>query len=413
MEMKILKKFASGLNWLVSLIWAKEVVCLLIVMVLLLLGGVVCVAKNSAWSFDFCIWSDAFIRLFSVDRASGHWLTMVFFFVAWLVGGGALVSVMVGQYNKNINGGFRRWKFLVGNHVVVLGWDDGILMELVSELDSRNEDGSIKDCYIVTNQSVSELGKVLKSTGIKSFYIYKGVYDDNKEWSEYLKVANAKRIFIAGEKDEDAHDARVRILYDKVRQEVIGKAGMIRVNIHDFGLARKLIAKDPKTYENFHTNWAEALWDKLSLAEGLGQFDLYVIGFGAMGKAVALSAIQRYPPEIIYVSDDDKKKLAEERGRFVAQFKHLIGGIKFIGWKTALGQIEKLNGKPTVIVVAKKRSEKGMFCMMDILAQLGAPVAGNIKLALDQEVDGYNAESDIDMDIGNVKIQLFGMKKGC
>ena len=411
--MKMLRWLLSTANWLVSIIWAKEVRYLLVVMFLLLFGGVVCIARLNAWDFSAETWADSFIRLFSVERASGHWLTMIFFFVAWLVGGGALVSVMVGQYNKNINGGFRRWKLLVGKHVVVLGWDDGILMELVSEVSVLNEDGSRKECYIVTKQDTQELDKILKSAGIKVFYIYKGVYDDSKEWLENLKINSAARVFIAGEKAEDAHDARVQILYDKVRPEVNGKLGKIRVNIHDFGLARKLIAKDPKTYKNFHTNWADALWDKLSLAKGLNTFDLYIVGFGAMGKAVALSAIQRFPPKIIYVSDDDKKKLAEERGRFVAQFKRLISNIKFIGWATALGQIAKLNGNSTVIVVAKKRSEKGMFCMMDVLAQLGDPVPGNVRLALDQEVDGYSVDPDVDKFIENTGIQLFGMKKGC
>ena len=137
------------------------------------------------------IWSNAFVSLFSVEKAAAHWFPMVLFFVAWLIGGGGLVSVLVGQYNKNTAGGFRRWRWLVRNHIVVLGWDDGILAELARVVRENK-----RDCYVVTNQNVSELGELLESAGIKDYCIYKGDYDNQQEWLNNLRLRAAKKVFI-------------------------------------------------------------------------------------------------------------------------------------------------------------------------------------------------------------------------
>lgn len=446
-------KWGGGkLNWLVSLVRSKDIGYLVGLMVVLLFVGLLdevcrdwgmCFPKTGAKGGEYFRevminlkphLISAFVHVFSPERAAERWLPMVLYFVAWLIGGGVLVSVLVGQYSKNKAGGFRRWHWLVWNHVVVLGWDDGILTDLKQAV----SDGK-HDCYIVTKQNVSELSQLLASAGVKKFYIYKGDYDNPAEWKENLNIREAFAVFIAGERDEPAHDARVRLLFDKVKDVCRGsvrggerteskeegrdetgggkcspRTPKLQVNIHDFGLAQRLAANDPETYGNFHMNWAGALWDQLKMADGLGGFSLYVIGFGAMGKAVAISAIERFPPKAIYVSDDDKKKLNEEKVRFKTQFEHLKDRVEFIPeWSDALTRIKNSQDSPSVIVVAKKRSEKGLLCMMDIIAQLGSPEPDKTRLALDQEVDGYSVDSDIDLQLGNFTVKVFGMKKGC
>lgn len=430
---RIGKRLLVAINWSLSLVMTKEVLFLALIIAFLVTLGVI----PSCWryfgsgqrcaSWVDCIvtiagfFADSFSDLFNVEAVRGSVLKMLIFFVAWLVGGGALVSIMVGQFNRNVAGDFRRWRHLIGNHIVVLGWDDGVLMELVGMLQDCQA-----ECFIVTKNRVADVERLLRSAGIGDgrIQIYRGDYDDEQEWKFNLKIDQAVKILIAGESDEDAHDARVLILFDKVQKYLASKDKHIetKVNIHDFGLAYRLSSNAPTVYENFHMRWANALWGTLKLANDLPSFDLYIVGFGAMGKAVALEAINRNLPfNKIYVTDDDAKKLGEERVRFFAQFakfnekiEKMIEKIEYREtWDKVLEGIKTLNEKNVVFVVAKRRSEKGLLCMMDIIAQLRCTNADNIRLALDQEVDGYSVDSDIDMKIGSASVQLFGMKRGC
>ena len=424
---RIGKRLLVAINWSLSLVMTKEVLFLALIIAFLVTLGVI----PSCWryfgsgqrcaSWVDCIvtiagfFADSFFDLFNVEAARGSVLKMLIFFVAWLVGGGALVSIMVGQFNRNVAGDFRRWRHLVGNHIVVLGWDDGVLMQLVGMLQDCQA-----ECFIVTKNRVADVERLLRSAGIGDgrIQIYRGDYDDEQEWKFNLKIDQAVKILIAGESDEDAHDARVLILFDKVQKYLVSKDKQhieTKVNIHDFGLAYRLISNAPAVYENFHMRWANALWGTLKLANGLPSFDLYIVGFGAMGKAVALEAIIRnLPVKKIYVTDDDAKKLGEERVRFSAQFAQFNDKIEYREtWDKELEGIKTLDAKNVVFVVAKRRSEKGLLCMMDIIAQLGCHITDNTRLALDQEVDGYSVDSDIDMQIGSASVQLFGMKRGC
>lgn len=374
------------------------------------------------------IWSNAFVSLFSVEKAAEHLFPMFLFFVAWLIGGGGLVSVLVGQYNKNTAGGFRRWSWLVRNHIVVLGWDDGILAELAREV-YKNK----RDCYVVTGQNVSELGKLLESAGIKDYCIYKGNYDNQKEWLNNLRLRAAEKVFIMGERDEEAHDARVQILFEKIRRSLGAETG-IKVNIHDFGLAKKLIRNDKDgVYINFHVRWAKAFWEGLINSGLSADYSLFVVGFGAMGKAIVLEATTSHTvpvPKSIFVTDDDSEKPGKgdhpkksdkfeaEKSRFLAQFPDVGGKIDFESdWATGLKKIVAANnGENAVIVVSKKRSEKGILCMMEIISKMGDAIPTNTRLALSQEVEGYvsgREDEDVMRIGGDVKIQLFGMKKGC
>ncbi len=481
----ILRAPVRLLNWFWWYFGTKEIGYLALIMAVVLFLGALNAGRHVCTCTGGCIclcplsrggvWIESFVSLFSAEKASQNWVTMLLFLVTWLVGGGALVSVMVGRFYKKVAGELRWWPWLVDDHIVVLGWDDGVLMELVNELKSKNPPSK---CYVITSRPVKEIERSFESARIStsSICVYHGNYDDEREWKDNLRVRNAKRVFIMGEHEEDAHDARVRILFEKVNQEV-GKGNddsdKIRVNIHDFGLARELTKMNEKVYENFHLNWANVLTDKLKgWSKGKG-FDLYIVGFGAMGKAVAITSVEKNLPQAIFVSDDDDKKLEDEKNRFIHQFADVSGGldsgnsesgsslaagggavdvvtstpqgnrvtfngvsIAFIDeWDQALKQMkeifdynkksednnqasgddsQKCDKKNIAIVVAKKRSEKGMLCMMDVIRQLEKDCSNAVWLALDQEVDGYSVDSNMKMCIGNkIPVHLFGMKRGC
>ena len=52
--------------------------------------------------------------------------------------------------------------------------------------------------------------------------------------------------------------------------------------------------------------------------------------------------------------------------------------------------------------------------MMDVIRQLEKDCSDDVWLALDQEVDGYSVDSNMQMFIGNnMPVHLFGMKRGC
>lgn len=468
------------LNWFWWFFGTKEIGYLALIMALVLFLGAINAGRDVCTCTGGCIclcplsrsgvWIESFVSLFSAEKASQNWVTMFLFLVTWLVGGGALVSVMVGRFYKKVAGELRWWPWLVDDHIVVLGWDDGVLMELVHELKS---DTPPSKCYVITSRPVKEIERSFESARISTsrICVYHGSYDDEREWKDNLRVRNAKRVFIMGEHEEDAHDARVRILFEKVNQEV-GKGNddsdKIRVNIHDFGLARELTKMNEKVYENFHLNWANVLTDKLKGWSKGKDFDLYIVGFGAMGKAVAITSVEKNLPQAIFVSDDDDKKLEDEKNRFIHQFAEVSEkpaegadgnaaegdtgavapstppddkatfkgkAITFIAkWDQALKQIRGIidsnkkivdnNQAPSddlqkckkkiAIVVAKKRSEKGMLCMMDVIRQFEKYCSDDVWLALDQEVDGYSVDSNMQMYIGNdIPVHLFGMKRGC
>lgn len=404
MKDKILR-IATKVNQLVSLFCAREVFYLVITMGVFFAFGMIYSGLNNG------LWSDAwaFSYLFDAGQASKNICTRVLFFATWLVGGGVLVSVMVTQYYKIVGGYFRRWRCLVRNHIVVLGWDDGMMMEL-----KRTVRENPATCYVITNQDVFALAKAFKNASLDDVVIYKGDYDNETEWKEYLQVGRAIKVFIAGELKEEAHDARVRLLYDKL-SKVVAK-GKIKVNIHDFGLDKQLMDTDKEVFENFHKKWAEFLWQQLALPQG-SQLELFVVGFGAMGKAVVLAMPASLSEKAsVVVTDDDEDKLSAEKARYDTQFVK-SKSVEDKKWADALDLITKqIQSEVTrVIVVAKKRSEKGLLCMMDIIARFrDRKLPKNLKLALSQEIEGFDTNPEgAKMIIGPSEVVLFGMKKGC
>lgn len=359
--------------------------------------------------------------MFDSSQTSG-WTWVIFIF-AWLLGDGVILTIIAKCYYDRLNGDFRRFSWLVEDHIVILGWDNGILTEL------KKKENQKKDIYVVTRRKASDLCKYLKNAGLKIVVVYRGDYDNLLEWSNKLNFCKADQVFIAGELGEDAHDARVKLLYDKLKKE--NQEKKIKVNIHDFGLAWKL--KDNTSFENFHLKWANYLWKRLE-KEGKTSgsenpvLHLYIVGFGAMGKSIVLTIPDKFKNKTITVTDEKDDKIKEEFNRYNHQFEG-CPTVNLKNWNDFLdNSIPEMyednenenteqnsnNNICRIVVVAEKRSEKGMYCMMDIISKLKKPINQNLTLALSQEIDGYVTHYDKpSLTIDDANVILFGMKMGC
>lgn len=362
------------------------------------------------------VWSKAFVGLFSVDvAAKTSPFMMLLFFVTWLVGGGVLVSVFVGRYNHLKAGYFRKWFFQHRRHVVVLGWDDGAVAEVVKAMDGMVPQ---LDCYVVTQQDVSAVERQLKSCGVKYVWVYKGDYDDMKEL-ERLRWKNACRVIIMGERKEDAHDARVKMLYDRLKDLQC----KLVANIDDFGLANELREKqiDNDVWVNFHRQWADGICNVV--LSGKSQMPaksrtapwFLIVGSGAMGQAIALTVCERFRDRSdIWIVDDDDEKLKAEEKRFGWEYPEKKSLVTFHAdeWCKLLDGSTRL---PEVVIVAKKKSEKGMSCLLALLKTVEDPKKCKTVWALGQEVRG-DAKEDMqprEFQIFDFKVWLFGMRCGC
>lgn len=364
--------------------------------------------------------SCAFAGLFSADAAVKTGLMMIVcFFLTWLVGGGVLVSVLVGRYNYLNAGHFRKWRFLHRRHIVVLGWDDGAVAEVVKAM--AVVEGPQPDCYVVTRLDVSAVEGQLRRCGVKYVWVYKGDYDDMKEL-ERLRWKNACRVIIMGERKEDAHDARVKMLYQSMKEK-LAKDNALRntrvelvANIDDFGLANELRQKDNGVWINFHRQWADGICN--AVLSGKLQTDprFLIVGSGAMGQAIALTVCERFRDRsVIWIVDDDDEKLKAEEKRFGWEYPEKKSLVTFHAdeWCKVLDGTTRL---PEVVIVAKKKSEKGMSCLLALLKTAKGLKECKTVWALGQEVRG-DAKEDMqprEFQISSdFKVWLFGMRCGC
>lgn len=380
------------------------------------------VQENVVASSD--VWAKAFVGLFSADvAAKTSPFMMLLFFVTWLVGGGVLVSVFVGRYNHLKAGYFRKWFFQHRRHVVVLGWDDGAVAEVVKAMDGMVPQ---LDCYVVTQQDVSAVERQLKSCGVKYVWVYKGDYDDMKELGR-LRWKNARRVIIMGERKEDAHDARVKMLYESVKEKLAKDNASrntqveIVANIDDFGLANELRQKDNGVWVNFHRQWAEGICNVVLSGKSrmIGKAQtapwFLIVGSGAMGQAIALTVCERFRDRSdIWIVDDDDEKLKAEEKRFGWEYPEKKSLVTFHAdeWCKLLDGTTRL---PEVVIVAKKKSEKGMSCLLALLKTAKDSKECKTVWALGQEVRG-DAKEDMqprEFQISGFKVWLFGMRCGC
>lgn len=397
---------------LISLFNAPEIWCLLAVFGLTYIG--------SCWLHAFGWWS-GYCALFSLDKdLVAIWPRIcsgALFFIVWLIGGGVLVSVMVAQQRRNSNGEFRFWTKTLRRHVVFLGWDENVPALMIEEQKERGN----RLFIIVTMHSVDEVVKAVVAAGIEKWQlvVYRGFYDDDNE-RKRLNLKKSAAVYVVGEKDDESHDSRVVLLAKNLRPFLHGSGVLIHANILDFGLANKFIGDahgsslDGVVVDNFHLKSAESVLKRV-----LGTYKctrLAVIGFGAMGKAIVVQGLSHGLLEgtAIYITDDEAGKLAMERGRFDGQFSELKGRVTGCGYKDFLEKLSNDEKENWLVIVAKRRSEKGWLCVWDVLANINKKSC--VRLALNQEVKcdiWADVQTDQNhFDINGSRIELFGFKHG-
>ena len=135
---KMLKTLRKRYDKYYFLLLNKWMSNLVICLIILFIVGIVCAGIIKGWSlkiFDF-----ACGYLFDSSQASGNLFTWLIFIIAWLFGDGILITIIGKYYVDWLNGDFRRNPNLVENHIVVLGWDNGILAELIKITEKEKKD---------------------------------------------------------------------------------------------------------------------------------------------------------------------------------------------------------------------------------------------------------------------------------
>ena len=443
------------LNKWTYIIGAKELIILVLVFIGIYLISFL-VHLFDSWNtenkwFSFCnCFSVGFSDLFSPHCIAKNICSKIFcricYFVVWLIGGGVLVSVIIGQIARNANGEFRLWRWLLKEHVVILGWDPKIISKMIKEKDSASR------FIIATMKDVREIEKSVVAAGIdaKCFFIYKCLYDDDREINK-MNIKSAKAIYVVGEEGETSHDSRVLFLTENITENIKNNlySPAIEVNINDFGLAHRMVTKKVKDnspvegYFNFHLDSAVYMWTLWSKkSEQSLVRNLFVFGFGAMGKAVVVKCPKKYFKNI-FITDDDSNKLDEEYKRFSSQIsgfdekdrdqsqisefdekdrdKSQISGysVQKEAYEAVLGKITNELGNNDVIVIAKRRSEKGVLCLMDVLSKLPSKInkdkcSNMIFLSQEIKTDVWNGNERVhqEMLFNDFTVNVFGLNNG-
>ena len=426
---RVWRSFAAA-NRFLSLFLAPEIFWLL--GVFLITWGVNSIAHTCGNAGVFKAIGAGFRSLFAINSGSlsgrHQIVSVVCFFVVWLIGGGVLVSVLVTQRRRCENGEFRLWRWLLGKHVIFFGWDENVPALMRKELD-ENKDGPTRVFIIITMRNADDVMKAALAANIDKwrFYVYRGFYDDDRE-RRYLQVGKANAIYIMGEAGEEAHDSRVVLLSQNIRSLVADPTIRVHANISDFGLAYQLCkgARASSLHGvqciNFHLNSAHSMLKHVS---GKGPFaHVAVIGFGAMGKAVLIQALKLRETLMtdmcsFFVTDDDASKLEEEYNRFQRQFSECMDNcIQVCPYDVLKRKLHESNGSEKwLVVIAKHRSEKGLGLVWDVLCEIGDNRC--FELVLNQEVKcdltdlKCNPSSDQSaMEIAGRRIGLFGFKRG-
>lgn len=351
--------------------------------------------QDSKWDTAFSIMFDASVARSSLKRK------LIYFFV-WLIGGGVLVSALIKKYDKIADCDYRLWRywFFRGieniNHVVVFGWNDSVV-EFVRYWQKKTDCNAV---VILTATAPEKIRTVLgDSCGV--LLIYRCEYDDDRLRKKYLKLSSAKAIYVAGEDGSSLHDTRAILLSDKIKRE----RDMVPCfcDIHDFGLAQKMVRKcGPICYRNFHSAWGYAIARKMPKDSSV-----YIAGFGAMGKAVALAVKETLPKCHVFVSDEDDK-FEQEWKRFEKEFSNEAQTVQ----KIDFGLFEEAvrDDSEKTVVIATRRSEKGWLRLSELIRSVSHK---NNTYFLDQEIEGAVGQGEcVSTKIGEQEITVFGMKRG-
>lgn len=425
-------RFVVSAEKFLSLFLAPEIGWLLLILgVIIIISDVV---HHGLW--------EGFCSLFSLNHditdGKARFVSGLLFFIVWLIGGGVLVSVLVSQRRRRDNGEFRlfsgrmfSWRilsllrksvswsrsWLLKEHIVILGWDDNVPSIIKKEL--RKD--PLRKFVIVTMSKVDYVLKAIASADIDRWHVllYRGLYDDDTERDNSV-VEQASAIYVIGEAREESHDARVFLLARKVQAYIKDRNISVFANIVDFGLANKLrtdvgekLLCEVKCI-NFHLYSVENMLRKAQSPEKPFTH-VAIIGFGAMGKAVAVKILGDAlgTPPFVVATDDDEAKLTMEKNRFDVQFpmyKSIARTMPYNVFLESLGT-ERSN-ENWLIVIAKHRSEKGLGIVWDVLSATKGHA--NVKIVLNQEVkcDLWMGAEQNSMEIEGREIGLFGFKRG-
>ena len=435
--------FLRSLNTIWSYIFAPEIFVL--ILVLLILFNITMIDYVLAKGISF--FSIDFVRtfyngvkneyalvaqhLFSLDPDNTRLIPRLVFFLAWLVGGGALISSILSTSKRFVRGEWRKWPWLIRNHTVVLGWDGNVPTRILEHLESRKFLGFLyfpETFYILSAADSEEIRRSLKHIfrwyhlNI-NLYVYKGIFDDVDELNA-LRLPKANEIIIVGETFDEDHDSRV-LLVPFIIQSTIKHVwykkyfDLDRISlswwrsdtlvchtiIKDYGLFLQLLSRldnsniitlnktRPRRMEirceNFHDSWAKKLVFEDKVLDVNFDADstskILILGFGALGKAITAELLNRSDNNnrtSIKVALASRNRLDYEWTRFESQFNELIKlkeeYVKFYTNKTlkldSSGVITMIREeiansvkKPLTIIIVLKRSEKGMTLALSIM----------------------------------------------
>ena len=293
---------------------------------------------------DHC-WAWSLEHLFDVEAARGAvaaacgWWKIVpitLFLITWLIGGGILLGVFIGQgvgFWNQVRAGKFRYKAGLAGHYLIFGWEPNCATLLRDVCENRRQ-LSIFDVltrrplFVILSGCAAEEIKGQVNASFKTdvldkkpftLVVYNGQYDSSEEFA-WLNVERAKRIFVTGDFNEPAHDSRVvsllarlnRFLGGLQRKGLTQIGCMARIDSHVLCRSLGSIAVEPSNhlhvqFFNFYENWARRIWEDQYnkvryfppldfLSGGTGKkldLALLVVGFGNMGQSLALRALER------------------------------------------------------------------------------------------------------------------------
>ena len=195
-------------------------------------------------------------------------------------------------------------------------------------------------------------------------------------------------------------------------------------------------------YENFHDAWAKRLFSgedamNVKFEDNLpGRPRVLILGFGAMGKAVAVELLNRADittPLGLKIALASRDDLAYEWNRFKVQFSDLLRRKRncvevnadpslrmesISAFKTLRREILDSVKRPLTIIITLKKAEKGLALALSIMRfidSIKSRVNVHVRMAISQEMSGSYGEQTQEgfaLEDRNVPLRFFGMADG-
>lgn len=304
-------------------------------------------------------------------------LAFVLFLFTWFVGGGVLVSALIATTIDIWSGKWRLWGVLLGNHTVILGWDETVPILLRDHIESHRFwfFRRPETIVIMTEHPAHKVRLALRDVLCKpilkgilrwpyimiSSVVLHGKFDDDEEIRN-LHLQRANSIYVVGEMDDAAHDIRVLMTPPKLEkhsnsllQREYFQFTRRRLNCHlnirnlhlfwqhikgkgRIGDNRICLRSLNIVPHNFYDSWVKRLFSRVPIG-GIGKDEgvhfsfrekdqdvhIVIIGFGCFGQALAVeaAAVAHYGDKrrtYITVIDDD---IGEKERDFRALFPRI------------------------------------------------------------------------------------------